>query len=162
MNRPSILSGALWGGLLSAPLIALAFLGQQIAGLPFIPFDFFDWVARTLPGPIITFGIDTMVAIIRGLNLGATDDTAKLGEQLMAIIAIVVIGALAGAAFFAVMNALRRRSNGTGGAILGVILSVPMALISLSVNLNTAADPLFALAFILLLYIVWGVTLGAV
>jgi hypothetical protein len=42
MRRIFLLIGALLGGLTSLPLIALSYLGQQLAGLPFVPFDVFD------------------------------------------------------------------------------------------------------------------------
>src|SRR5258707_3852957 len=78
---------AIWGGLvgtlLTAPLIAVFYAGYALAGLSFVPFHIFDWTTRMLPGPVVTFGIETMARIIRGLNLGATSTTAKTAEQSM-------------------------------------------------------------------------------
>lgn len=46
--------GVLAGGLLTAPLIGLIYLFDKLAGLPFVPFALFDWIARvrgsTRPG----------------------------------------------------------------------------------------------------------------
>ena len=56
MERPRILTGALVGGLFTAALIALFFAGDVLAGLPLVPFDLFDWIARTLPGDVV-FGM---------------------------------------------------------------------------------------------------------
>ena len=42
--------GILVGALLSAPLVAAFYLGWKLGGLPFVPFDLFDWIARELPG----------------------------------------------------------------------------------------------------------------
>ena len=56
MRRFSLTYGALLGTLTSLPVIALSYLGEQFADLPFIPFDLFDWLARVLPGNIITLG----------------------------------------------------------------------------------------------------------
>ena len=65
--------------------IALTYLGHRLAGLPYLPFDIFDWLARVLPGRLVATSIDTMVMIIRGLRLGPTASTAKLAEQGMAL-----------------------------------------------------------------------------
>jgi hypothetical protein len=77
VKKPSIWFGALIGGLLTAPAIALMFFADQIAGLPFIPFDVFDFISRHLPGQLITFGIDTMVDLIIKFKLGETSTAAK-------------------------------------------------------------------------------------
>ena len=42
MKKPGILLGALVGGLLTLPLLALLYIGQQIAGFPFVPFNVFN------------------------------------------------------------------------------------------------------------------------
>ncbi len=96
-DRTQILTGALFGLLTSLPVIALSYLGQAIAGLPFVPFDIFDWMARVMPGGLLTLVIDTLVSIISGLNLGETSSTAKLFEQIMAISQLVIGGAVFGA-----------------------------------------------------------------
>ena len=38
--------GALAGGLLTAPLIGIMYLFDEWLGLPFVPYDLFDWIAR--------------------------------------------------------------------------------------------------------------------
>jgi hypothetical protein len=56
----------------AAPLVALFYMAWRLAGLPFVAFDIFDWLTRTLPGPVVTFGIDTIVGVIRGQSWGHT------------------------------------------------------------------------------------------
>ena len=85
MKRPSTLFSAVLGAVTSLPVMAIAYLGQTVLNLPFPPFDIFDWIARVLPGGLVTFGIDSMVAVIRGLRLGQISDLAKTGERMMAI-----------------------------------------------------------------------------
>ena len=75
MKPYAALVGAVFGGLLTLPLMALLYLADQ-AGLPLVMYDLFDWLARVLPGNIIINSIETMVEIINDLNLGATDSTA--------------------------------------------------------------------------------------
>ena len=64
MRRQPLRYGALLGGVTTLALVALFFLGEQFAGLPFVPFDLFDWLARVLPGDVITLGIDGIVRTI--------------------------------------------------------------------------------------------------
>ena len=85
MRRISLFMGALVGGFTSLALMALWYLGDQLLGLPFVPFDAFDWLARNLPGNVITLAIDTIVRVITTFNLGATSPTAKLIEQLLGL-----------------------------------------------------------------------------
>jgi DMSO/TMAO reductase YedYZ molybdopterin-dependent catalytic subunit len=162
MKRPSLPLGALVGLMLAPPLIGVFALGNALAGLAFAPFDLFDWTARTLPGPLITFGIDTMVGIIRGLSLGPTDATAKLAEQAMAVGIAVGLSAVFGALFFALMSRLSAKSAALPGLIAGAVVGVPLLLISLTVNPDSAAEPLAAAIWIVGLSTAWGMALQAV
>jgi hypothetical protein len=73
--------GALVGALLSGPLTATSYLGWKLGGLPFVPFDLFDWIVRELPGSVVTIGIDSAVAILRTLHVGSSAASAKTAEQ---------------------------------------------------------------------------------
>jgi DMSO/TMAO reductase YedYZ molybdopterin-dependent catalytic subunit len=159
MRRPSIFSGALIGGLLSLPLIALSYLGARLAGLPFIAFDLFEWLSRVLPGRLVIGSIETMVKAIEFLGLGPLSSTAKFIEQIMGIltlvIACVVIGAL-------VALALRGRA-GSGrrvGLLAGLVMLIGFAVIEISLN-SFSAGALLDLAWVGLLVIAWAVSVGA-
>ena len=120
--------GALTGALLTVPLLVALQLGRQTAGLAFPPFDLFDWTARRLPGPLITFGIDSMVTAIRTLRLGEISDVAKIAEQTLAIANSILIGAGAGAFLFGVLRwrpiaSSARRPGGVLGAMVGCVLA---------------------------------------
>ena len=70
--------------MLAAPMIAMMYAAQKWVNLSFAPFDLFDWIARLLPGPVVTFGIDRMVDAL--LLFGASvSGTAKTAEQSMAV-----------------------------------------------------------------------------
>jgi hypothetical protein len=43
--------------MLTASLIAVFYLAWKVAGLPFVPFDVFDWMTRILPGQVLAAGI---------------------------------------------------------------------------------------------------------
>src|SRR5215510_8262568 len=95
-RTPGVLNGLLAASLVTTALIGTLFFGWSVAGLPFVPFDVFDWLTRVLPGPLIAFGIGTMVFVIRTLNLGPTSDVAKLAEQVMAIAVVFIAGVVGG------------------------------------------------------------------
>ena len=129
MHKPRVLTGTLAGGLLTAPLIAVFYLGWKLFALPFVPFNVFDWLARVLPGPVLTFGIDSMVRIIRSLNLGRTDEAAKIAEQSMAVILFLVAGIFGGAILFSVLRRLEK-----GAVLFGTILGVLLAAVVLAIG----------------------------
>ena len=97
-HKNVLLKGLLVGGISAAGIVALFYLGGLLVGLPFVPFDIFDWMARNFPGSIISFFIDNMVRVIHALNIGPTASTAKLTEQLIAILQFLVVGCIFGLA----------------------------------------------------------------
>jgi hypothetical protein len=96
MTRGSPTIGALLGGLTSLPLIALAYLGQQLASLPFFPFDLFDWLARVLPSNLDIAGVETMVRAIRLVGTGPISASAKRIEQASGIVMVIIACAALG------------------------------------------------------------------
>jgi len=157
MKRPSIIGGALLGGLTSLPLMGLLFLGEQSVGLPFVPFDLFDWLARVLPGNVVISGIETMVQVIEALNLGPTSAAAKTIEQLMALGLMVGGGLLLGA----VVAWTLRRSRWPGrriGTIAGLIALLPVVVAEFSLGMT--GNPALSLLWLALMMVGWGALLG--
>ena len=160
--------GALAGALLTAPLIGLMYLADKLLDLPFVPFAFFDWLARILPGPLVTFGIDLMIDGLRlaGFSVAAA---AKTGEQLGAILLFWVIGIAAAALFFAAWQkrdsarpALNRNnplSHPIPGLIIGLFFGIPMTLVSLPMGQSTM-NPIVTAIVLLALFLLWGLTLS--
>jgi DMSO/TMAO reductase YedYZ molybdopterin-dependent catalytic subunit len=161
-QKPPIWMGAVIGALVTPPLMTMMFIGERFAGLPFLPFDFFNWIARVLPGGLLTFGIDRMVDTLIAFGYGANlDAAAKLSEQMMALVAFWLIGVLAGMLFVAVMNRLQRKDvDYTPGLILGAVVGLPLMLISLSVNISSAAPAYMQLMWHILLYAGYGIVFG--
>jgi DMSO/TMAO reductase YedYZ molybdopterin-dependent catalytic subunit len=154
-SKRTLLLGALVGLLLTAPLIALLYLAAGLLGTPFVPFDVFDWLARVLPGGLVTFGIDTIVSIIVALNLEDTSGTAKIAEHIMALLLFLLIGALVGVVLFAFLRR-NHTANLIPGLIVGAIFGAPAAILSAIQNQTASADPLISLAWILLAFLAWG------
>ena len=121
LRKPSLWLGALVGGLLTMTLMSLLFLADQVAGLPFIPFDVFDYVSRILPGALLTFGIDMMVEMIIAFNMGETSAAAKTAEQLMGLGAFLVLGTAAITVVYGLMNRSKtQRAQSGPRACLGL------------------------------------------
>ncbi|HWH68313.1 MAG TPA: molybdopterin-dependent oxidoreductase [Candidatus Sulfotelmatobacter sp.] len=153
-------AAALVALLITAALIALFYLGWQAAGLPFVPFDLFDWTTRVLPGPVIRFGIGTMVTVIGALHLGPTAATAKLAEQTMAIAGLLFTGLITGMILFGILRAWHSRSALLLGLGLGVILGLPIMFLSLRASQTASVAPALSAVWVLGMFLLWGATLG--
>lgn len=145
-NRlPGAWLGALIGGLLMFPVIALMYLAEQLANLPFLPFVLFNFMARVLPGPIITFGIDTMVDVLTLIGLGGDnlDEAAKTAERLMGLGIFWGLGLVSATILFFVLNRVTDKAGNLGaGAIMGLTFGLPFVLIAQFVDgLTFAAAP---------------------
>jgi DMSO/TMAO reductase YedYZ molybdopterin-dependent catalytic subunit len=150
------------GVLTGLAVVALSYLCEQAFGLPFIPFVFFDWLTRALPGGIITLGIDSMVRIIVGLGLGPIDVVAKTMEQLLGIALWLVASAATGVALAAWLRRPAAARPGTGwkaGACagLGLALLVVIAMFSLH---QFAAGQSWSLLWPIIVLPGWGAVLG--
>lgn len=160
LDGPGVVSGAAVGVTLGAPLIAISFLAWRFTRLPFVAFDAFDWMTRTLPGPIVTFGIEAVVGIVRGAHLGATAETAKTVEQAMGVAGVLAGCGLAGAALFALLRRARSGWPYVAGALTGAALGVPAALISASVNRTPEGEAIVGGAWIIAVFLTWGVAVA--
>ena len=160
-HKPGWITGAIVGIMLTAPLIVVFYLGEQLAGLPFVPFDIFDWVGGVTPGGLITFVIDTMVDAIIAVNLG--DDlssTAKTLENMMGLGMTLGLGIIAGAVLFWVLKRSKDANPLLFGAGMGAGLGIIMILIFNGENQTATADPTLSMAWILLTFTIWGVAYG--
>jgi len=157
IRKPTIWLGALVGGLLTTTLTALLFLADQIAGLPFIPFDVFDYVSRILPGSLLTFGIDTMVEMIIAFNMGETSAAAKTAEQVMGLGAFLVLGAVAISLLYWLMNRSKTGArNLIPGLALGLAFGAVLMLISSQINLTATAPVAAQIVWVVLAFALWG------
>ena len=157
MKTKGFFTGALVGGLLTAPLIALMYLADLLVDLAFVPFDVFNWMARLLPGPVITFGIDAMIDTMRFLGLNVAD-TAKLAEQIMALSLYFALGIAAGGVFFIVLKLQKIKPGFISGIVIGALFGFPAIAISIGFG-SSKINPLLNFAWLMILYLIWGVSL---
>lgn len=166
MKKPGLLAGILIGAVLLLPVMAVSYLGTTLAGFTFLPFALFDWIGRVLPGGLITSGIDSMVATVNAINPGATSDTYKQAEQIMALFMFVPVGALASSAFFALLPRLLRnrapRPALLPGILLGAVMALVMLLIIAAIPPTRTTDAITDSIWIAGLLVLWGVMVGYV
>lgn len=162
MQRVRWSLGAAFGALTSLAAIGLFRAGATLADLPDLPLDLFDWLARVLPGGLITTGIDTMVRVITGLRLGPTSAVAKLMEQMLALALFILGGAIGGALLTWLgrgLPATDRRSL----AIRGGLLALLPAAAALAIEAWLAfpgAGAVASAVWLLVLLTGWGSALG--
>lgn len=153
-QQPTPLTGALVGGLLAAPLLAVFYLAAVMIGTPFPPFDLFDWLARVLPGSLIRAGINFIVSIIAALNLEDTSRSAKTAEHILAMALVAAALVAAGAVLFAL---LRRGGSGRlAGAAVGLALGLPLAALGLVINTSASALPPISAMWTAAVFAAWG------
>jgi DMSO/TMAO reductase YedYZ molybdopterin-dependent catalytic subunit len=148
--------------LLILPLTAVLFLAESIADMPFPAFDVMDFMVRTLPGDVVTKGIDTMVDLITEVK-GAEDldKTAKRVEQASAVAQFIGLGVVVGLIYIALVHYLHRRNSFWGtqyatGLILGLLVGIVLAVISAEYNVSATASTFAATVWILVASMGWG------
>lgn len=156
-RTPSLRLGTALGALLALPWMALSFLGSKLLGLPFPPFMFFDWIARTLPGDLITFGIDSIVAVVDALGIGPIAETAKSVERSIAL--LLFLGALTLiAARIAYRSRVQNRPDPGAALRWTLILSASMLLVNASLGFGSAGF-LGSALWHLILFLAWSFSL---
>jgi DMSO/TMAO reductase YedYZ molybdopterin-dependent catalytic subunit len=154
MKRSIWLTGALVGLATSLVMMATSYLGSVLLGLPFLPFDLFDWLTRVLPGGLIEAVLGTMISIISALHLGPTASTAKLAEQIQALGLV----ALTGVAFGLVLTwvGMKRRTwLERAGLVGGAVLWVGMVVVEASLP-ATSSGIFLSVTWLLILLAGWG------
>ena len=158
MKKPNFGTGILISAFLTAPLIALMYLGNKLFDLSFAPFDLFNWIARVLPGPVITFGIDLMIDTMRLLGIDVAD-AAKTAEQLMAVLTFFLIGTAIGTLFVLVTNRLEKPPGLAQGLLVAALFGLPMIAISVGEG-DSTLNPSINILWSALLFAAWGLMLS--
>ncbi len=141
-----------------APLLGSLYLARHLVGLPFAPYDAFDWITRRLPGPVVTRGIDAMVAVIRALELGETSGAAKTAEKLLAVGGVLVFGGVIGAALFGFLRRVGSRWGVGAGGVAGALVGLPLAW--LGVRHPGAVSPIAGAIGVFGSFAAWGALVG--
>jgi DMSO/TMAO reductase YedYZ molybdopterin-dependent catalytic subunit len=138
--------------------VAVSFLGWKAAGLPFAPFDIFDWSVRLLPGAVVTFAIDSSVAISRLFGVTNIGLAAKTGDQIFAVGGVLVAGVVAGAVLFSVLATSDEPALLFGG-ILGVMVG-GLAILAERRLGRLPPDSIVPALWIGVTCLLWGLAIG--
>ncbi|MEO0561056.1 MAG: molybdopterin-dependent oxidoreductase [Chloroflexota bacterium] len=160
VQKPSPLTGLLIGLLLTAPLMALFYLGNVLVGLPLVPLDFFDFLVPIIPGELITIVIDAMVTSIIAAGQGQNVDTlAKTIEQGMGYGMFWAVAAIIATIVFVVARNMNATTALRVSAGVGIALGVVFGAISATSNF-LEVSPVVAFLWTALLFAGWGLALG--
>ncbi len=155
VRKPTIASGALAGLLLTAPLIAVLYLANRLAGLAFPPFDAFDWLRDKVPGGFLNAGIEALARTLSALGLSLRA-TSKPAEIILVLGLFLAMGVIAGMILFAVLRRARNSWRIWVGLIFGSAVGFSLTLISLSLHkgagISNLGNPLWTLA----VFLSWG------
>ncbi|MCL4507735.1 MAG: molybdopterin-dependent oxidoreductase [Chloroflexi bacterium] len=159
MRRVRVPAGILFGVLTSTTVIALSYLGGQYFGLPFFPFDLFEFATRVLPGPIVTFGIGAMVSVLTALQVGPLSQAAKAAEQAMALVQFLAIGAVFGAILTVPVRHAAPRNVTSIGVIGGAVVLALTLIAELALGFPATASTFISIAYLTIIHVAWGVAL---
>lgn len=147
-------AGVLAGAVATPPLIAALAAGWTAAKLPFAPFDLFDALTRVLPGSLLTAGIDSLVSVLRSLDVSSTSASAKMAEQTMAIVVFWIAGVVVGAVVLIATGASRRRTI-RAGAVVGAAAGLALARLTPVAELSAAGT-----VWMIATTAIWGTIVG--
>lgn len=161
-QHPNFLWGALVGAFFTPLLIAVFFIGERFADLPFLPLHFFDWVARNLPGDLLTFGIDTMVDTLIAVGFGSDlDNVAKTAEQLMGLGLFFGLSIIVSAIFFFILNKVDyKEASSIPGITLGLLFGLPLIVMAIPLSFSSGAPEWMKYLWSGLLFAGFGTAIG--
>ena len=150
--------GGLVSLLFTMALTAVHYLAFQLIGTSFLPYDFFNWMTRVLPGDLITFGIDMMIDTMLALGLSVVD-LAKTAERASAVLQFLAILLGIGIVVFGLWHWRNVRRPQWVGLIVGVLVGLPLLTISRAVS-QQSISPVVNGLWLLLGFLGWGWLLG--
>ncbi len=154
MKPHSLKTGFLLGILLSIPFIVFIYFADQAAGLPFVPFNLFDFMARVLPGSVVTFGIHLISGVIIRIGFEDVSGASKLAEQIIALLQFAVAAGVWG-----ILLALIGRKKSLwlkkAGLISGLVLAVGFILINIYLGFPSPGM-VWSSAWLLVVFSAWG------
>lgn len=160
MVRAPIRTGAWLGLLFTLPLTAVMGLAAAATRVRFPPFDLFEWLTRILPGGVLAWGIETLVATLGALGLDLRT-TSKTAEQALALALFVGGGVLLGLLLGKWFSLTRprntvARSSLVAGAV-GVLIALAVPSSAPSVHI---AGAIAAFAWVVGAFLICGALFG--
>ena len=159
VNQSYVGRGVLYGVLSCVIVIGVAYLGMVWAGLPFPPFRLFDFMARVLPGAVITWVIDLIVRAVTALHIGPTSNVAKSVEQGIALLQFILLGGVFGGFIGYLRARINFRRLPVWGQRLGFGLALGFSLVEIYLGSFTGSI-VFRIVWLFVLMGAWGWALG--
>jgi hypothetical protein len=156
--KTRFLSGITIGFFISLPWLAVIYAGQRLAGFPHVPFDLFELLAWSLPGGIVSLGIEYLIKFVSFLGLGQTSVAGKAVEIAAAYILTLII--LSGLAGLYAITLHRLKIHGIlRGLLAGLVLTLSIVLL---VNWDGwgGISPIIGFIWLLFSGLAWGIGLS--
>jgi DMSO/TMAO reductase YedYZ molybdopterin-dependent catalytic subunit len=150
-------AGALLGVVGGVWATLVTYAGLALGGLPFPPFELFDWEARALPGAVVNLTVAAIVKVVTAVGVGPTDAVAKVVEHGFAIVEFLLLGTLLGIVL-ALWSRRRPTVAPAGGVLLGT--GVWLAFAAMEWRLGATVPSLRDLAWLALVFVGWGAVTG--
>ena len=142
--------------LTTAPLLTLLYLSTQALGLPFAPFDLYDWPVRAGFAPWASLADTLSTPTTEAANQA---QNAPVVQWLLGLALFLLLALGVGLAFYAYARRRGRAPDLIDGVIAGALLAVPMIFVALAVDSSPLAAPL-VVVWLAGLFIGWGVLLS--
>ena len=155
--KTRLLSGTTVGFLISLPWLALMYAGQQIAGLPLVPFDLFEFLARSLPGGIVSLGIELLIQFVSFIGLGQTSSAGKAVQIAAAyLLSLIILSGFGG--LYAITLQRLRIPWMVRGVLAGLFLTIFAVLLA---NWGGWGETglMIGLSWLLITGLAWGIGL---
>ncbi len=156
-KRPGVGTAILIIFLATIPLLGIMYLGYQLLGLPFIPFEFFNWPIRAGVGPWIAL-VDTLTSAGAAAG-GNISQSAPVVQWVLAIGLFLLLALAVGLAFYAFVARRGRIPDLIDGLAIGAIFAAPMIFATLTSSGSTLPAWL-QIIWLVALACVWGVVLS--
>ncbi len=156
--KTGTVTGFTVGLFLGLPWLALMYAGQQIADTSHIPFELFEFLTRSLPGGIISLGIEWLIQIVSFIKLSQTAAAGKVIEIGSAYFLALVILCLFGGIYGSTLERLKT-PWWVRGVLAGLILS-SLTLMLASWGGWSRTTFLFSISWLLVAGLAWGLGLA--
>ena len=155
-RRPGVGLALLVILLTTLPLIGLLYLGHRLLGLPFVPFDLYDWLVRAGVSPWIS-----LIDVLNGSQAAAGGNIAQsapLVQWILSLGLFILLALAFGLSFYAFVVRRERLPDLVDGLVIGALFAAPMLFVSLTTSPSSLPAWLNAL-WLGALFIAWGITL---
>lgn len=157
MRRISLGTGILANISLTAVLAGVLYLGQQIAGLPFTPHDFFRLIARA-SGGLGVGAVNWLAAQLQALGLTATG-AVGWAEMIVSLLIFFALALLIGLAFHVFAGRRQRPTDLIDGIVIGLVFAAPAIFAGLTSSGSTL-PVMLQVAWLAAAFLAWGIGLS--